>query len=91
MKKIKWKKRHKDLYAQMGNVYLDCCRYQVSSGIFIWQATVSIRCLSNHWREGPERRSLSEAKIDAARLVEELLLDCHTSLDREMKCCGVEV
>ncbi len=94
MKKIKWKKNLKDFRAKIGNVYLDCYHYETLTGKSMWQAVVSICCLSQYQRRGPVRYSslaLAMAKEDAARLVEELLIDCHSSITKEMRCCGVDL
>lgn len=95
MKKINWKNisyataTPRDIEAKMGNVLLRCSHHRTLTGKSEWRARISINYLSVSSRCGPFRRSLEKAKDDAARLVEEMLMDYHTSLIREMKCCGV--
>lgn len=92
MKEIKWKKYDKEEHkAVMGSMRIYCRRYRMPSGVFRWQTSVSMDGLHDHWRDGPDRCLLSTAKIDAVRLVGELLVDCYAGIIREMKCCGVEL
>jgi hypothetical protein len=97
MKKINWKpivmkwrtKATYNLEARMGNVNLLCSHYKTLTGKHEWRAMVSINYISSSTKKGPFRRSLAKATDDAARLVEEMLMDYYTSITREMKCCGV--
>lgn len=99
MKKVNWKNTVRNyitttshsVEAKMGNVHLRCLHYKTLTGKSEWRARVSINHLSVSSRIGPYRRSLEKAKDDAARLVEEMLIDYHTGITREMKCCGVSL
>lgn len=90
MKNIEWKKLCKRVYSQMGNIYMNCYHYETLTGKSEWQAVVSICGISQYVRRGPFRYSLVKAKMDATRLVEELLIDCHNSITREMRCCRID-
>lgn len=87
MKEIKWvKSGDNNISAIIGRVYLGCFGYlSPISGNRTWFADASINELSMMMRNGPTRKSLSEAKEDAVRLARELLLDGHAALVNEMK------
>lgn len=87
MKKIEWvKSGDNNVSAIIGCVYLRCFGYlSPISGDKTWFADASINELSMMMRNGPTRKSLSEAKEDAIRLARELLLDSHAVITNEMK------
>lgn len=92
MKEVKWDKCSSTQFsATIGNMYLYCFDYPTWKGRSRWSAHVSIRQSSGYLKKtGPYRHSLSKAKADAIRLTEELLIDLHTSIMKEMKACGID-
>ncbi len=92
MNKIKWKlyRPTGDMTAQIGNVYLDCLRYQKSNSVeYLFsphcRAGVTIRRIAHTQRFGPWRKSMARAKEDAVRIARELLEDYRVAVDREME------
>lgn len=96
MKKIKWKERGYDYHAQIGCITLDCLavfndRGQLLSAPYRWKSCASINSIAFLMREGPRRSTILRSKEDAIRLAKELLVDCHTAIEKEMKLLGCEI
>lgn len=92
MKEVRWKKNGEFVRkAVIGHVQMRCSQLWTQGGIWRWQARVSMCNLATSDRTGNPRNLLVNAKADAVRLAEELLIDYHESIVRELKLCGVEV
>lgn len=90
MKELEWKEIHENhFYLETGNVSA-FCRYDWTSqrGRRWWNATVSISPRSS--RSGPNRCSLAKALEDAARMIEEQLLDLSIGVAQELKNYEIE-
>jgi len=86
MKKIKWEKHYSSYHAIIGCIHLQVILANRSE----WQSRASIRQIAFLMRRGPLRRKLQKSKEDAVRLAQELLIDCHTSIGKEMKRLGCD-
>lgn len=93
MKKIKWKMIDDDYcHAEIGSMLLSCDSCETLTGQRHWFPKVYIKRLGMvSARRGSWRNSLAKAQEDAIRLTEELLLDYHVFVSRELRICEIEV
>ncbi len=91
MKYLEWKEIHENHFSlDTGNVYAHCW-YRLTNcrGRRWWVA--SVRVLFQLEPEcGPRRRSLAKAQEDAARMVEEKLIDLSIGVKLELKNYGID-
>lgn len=89
MKNLEWKEIHENhFYLETGNIQA-YCRYDTP---YTWGRkwwTAHVVALSP-CKFGPNRCSLAKAQEDAARMIEEQLLDISIGVEKELKNYGIE-
>lgn len=91
MIELEWKEIHENCFVLETGHIQAYCQFDTPYiwGRKWWQASVSIT--TQETRYGPKRCSLAKAQEDAARMIEEKLIDLSIGVEQELKNYGIDL